>query len=162
MKTLIRLLNRLGVTYSSLFSLFRRRDCGYEYASFLRQWGNFSFIGEGTYISIHSRIESPEMVIIGNQAHLGNCVLLATESFLEYSLIDNPEEAIVIGDFVSIADGVKIYPGVTIGAHARILPGAVVTSDVGAHSVVIGDRENSSGRSQQEISMPNTRGALTA
>ena len=58
-------------------------------------------------------------------------------------------EPVTIGDDVWIGRGANILPGVTVGSHAIIGTGAVVTKDVGAWKVVggnpareIGDRRD--------------------
>lgn len=92
------------------------------------------------------------MVIIGEQVRLGACTLIAGDGFLDYSLVNRPEDAIVIGNFATVEDGAKIYPGVTIGAHATVLPGAVITTDVADYAVVSGnDQSPSSGANVLEL-----------
>lgn len=65
---------------------------------------------------------------------------------------DLPAEPVTIGDDVWIGRGVIVLPGVTVGAHAIIGAGSVVTRDVPEYALaagnparVIGDRRERSG-----------------
>jgi maltose O-acetyltransferase len=46
---------------------------------------------------------------------------------------------VTIGDYVFIGDSAIILPGVTIGDHVVIGAGSVVTQDIPAHSVAVGN-----------------------
>nr|WP_161980724.1 DapH/DapD/GlmU-related protein [Streptococcus sp. S784/96/1] len=48
-------------------------------------------------------------------------------------------QPVVIGKKVWIGEGVKVMPGVTIGDHAILASGAVVTKDVPANAIVGGN-----------------------
>ncbi|RPF57487.1 acyltransferase [Abyssicoccus albus] len=77
----------------------------------------------------------PEKIFIGNNCVIGYNTTLLTHEYLtdEYRLGE-----IHIGDHVMIGANCTILPGVTIGHHATIGAGSVVTKDIPAHTIAYG------------------------
>jgi acetyltransferase-like isoleucine patch superfamily enzyme len=99
-------------------------------------------IGDHTRIGIHNTIIGP--VTIGNHVNLAQGI---TVTALNHNFEDTSKrideqgvstKPVVIGDDVWIGANAVILPGVTIGHHAVVAAGAVVTSDVPDHVVVGG------------------------
>jgi acetyltransferase-like isoleucine patch superfamily enzyme len=80
----------------------------------------------GVQVDAHARIE------IGNRCLFGSMVQLCDDAFGE-------KGPIVLGDEVWVAHGAVIHPGVRIGNGAVISAGAVVTKDVPAGHLALGD-----------------------
>lgn len=99
-------------------------------------------IGDYTRIGIHCTVIGP--VCIGSHVNLaqGITVTALNHNFEDISqridqqgISTNP---VVIGDDVWIGANSVILPGVTIGRHAVVAAGAVVTKDVPDNCVVAG------------------------
>ena len=78
----------------------------------------------------------PEKIQIGDNTIVGYNTTILTHEYLidEYRLGE-----VVIGSHVMIGANCTILPGVTIGDHAIVAAGSVVTKDVKAHSFVGGN-----------------------
>ena len=100
------------------------------------------FIGDYTRIGLHNTIIGP--VSIGNHVNLaqGITVTALNHNFADVQrLIDEQgisTKPVVIGNDVWIGANAVILPGVTIGHHAVVAAGAVVTKDVPDFCVVAG------------------------
>ena len=100
------------------------------------------FIGDHTRIGIHCTIIGP--VTIGNHVNLaqGIVVTALNHNFQDTTLrIDEQgisTSPVTINDDVWIGANAVILPGVTIGKHAVIAAGAVVTKDVPDYCIVGG------------------------
>lgn len=99
-------------------------------------------IGNHTRIGIHNTIIGP--VTIGNHVNLAQGI---TVTALNHNFSDTTKRIdeqsistkhVTIEDDVWIGANAVILPGVTIGQHAVVAAGAVVTSDVPANTVVGG------------------------
>lgn len=97
-------------------------------------------IGRGTYIN-GARISAKYHVSIGNNCTIAPEVLIMDSDF--HDMNDHSKEgisaAIIIEDHVWIATRATILKGITIGEHAVVAAGAVVTKDVPAYTVVGGN-----------------------
>ena len=148
--------------------------CRYDYAVFggsnsVKRNSNVnnSFIGFGTYIGQHCRIENCN---IGNYTSIANNVIVVSNDHpisnniathpafhrpnhklmkkLSLSNLDVPtfqedktvdgKNRVDIGSDVWVGEGVKILPGIKIGTGAVIATGAVVTKHVPPYSIVAG------------------------
>lgn len=86
-----------------------------------------------------------------NRIVIGNNVLVASNVFIcdynhgmlpsDHSYLENELSVneVIIGDCVWIGQGSFILPGVTIGNHAIIGAGSVVTKDVPAYTIAVGN-----------------------
>ena len=99
-------------------------------------------IGDYTRIGIHNTIIGP--VTIGSHVNLAQGI---TVTALNHNFEDKNKrideqgvstKPVVIGDDVWIGANAVILPGVTIGKHAVVAAGAVVTTDVPDNTVVGG------------------------
>ena len=99
-------------------------------------------IGDHSRIGIHNTIIGP--VTIGNHVNLAQGI---TVTALNHNFDDTDQrideqgvstKAVTIGDDVWIGANAVILPGVTIGRHAVVAAGAVVTKDVPDYCVVGG------------------------
>ena len=97
-------------------------------------------IGKGTYIK-GARITAKHHVIIGTHCTIAPEVLIMDSDF--HDMHDQSKEgisqAVIIEDHVWIATRATILKGITIGAHAVVAAGAVVTKDVPPYTVVAGN-----------------------
>ena len=99
-------------------------------------------IGDNTRIGIHNTIIGP--VTIGDNVNLAQGI---TVTALNHNFDDTSKrideqgistKPVIIQDDVWIGANAVILPGVTIGSHAVIAAGAVVTEDVPSYTVVGG------------------------
>ena len=99
-------------------------------------------IGDHTRIGIHNTIIGP--VTIGNHVNLAQGI---TVTALNHNFDDTKKrideqgiatKPVVISDDVWIGANAVILPGVTIGRHAVVAAGAVVTKDVPDNTIVGG------------------------
>ena len=79
------------------------------------------------------------MVTIGENCSFSyrNMILTGTHDISDYSTII--AKPVVIGDNTWITSNVTILPGVTIGSNTVIGAGSVVTKDIPADSVAVGN-----------------------
>lgn len=121
---------------------------------FLTAWGEYDdsikiSIGDYCSIGAYCHISAYNKVSIGNHVLIGKWVSIVDNDHgntNKESLMIPPIERklvskgpIVIGNHVWIGDKVTILSGVTIGEGAVIAANAVVTKDVPAYSVVVGN-----------------------
>ena len=136
MAHLTKLLIMCGVQLNTAYRLCRLTSSINDYTDFLRRFGRFFHLGSGVNISLDTRVEAPESVAVGDHVSLAGCVLRSGDGFLDYFSPAHPDNLIAIGNHTFIGKGAEIYPGVTIGCHAHIMPGAVVATDVDSYTTV--------------------------
>jgi len=97
-------------------------------------------IGDNTFINSGTSIGSLASVTIGNNVAIGNYVLILDSDY--HNPLDHTKPGakapITIGDNVWIGARSTVLKGVTIGQHAVVAAGAVVTKDVPAYAFVAG------------------------
>ncbi|HEY7589115.1 MAG TPA: DapH/DapD/GlmU-related protein [Thermoplasmata archaeon] len=115
-----------------------------------------SEIGDDTRIGSHNQIQGDcvigkecrfhSNVHISKDTRVGNRVFIAPGfvcANVRFPRAKHPEllkaEGCVIEDDVKIGTNVTLLPGVRIGENALVGAGAVVTKDVPAHSIVVGN-----------------------
>jgi len=98
-------------------------------------------IGEGTYINFNCNFVDDTKIIIGKNVLFGPAVTIATVghpinlNYREYMYAD----PVRIEDNCWIGAGSTICPGVTIGENSVIGAGSIVTKDIPANSVAVGN-----------------------
>jgi len=101
------------------------------------------FIGNNSRIGISNTIIGP--VTIGNKVNIGQNVLISglnhTYEDVTKAIADQgvSTAAVTIADDVWIGGNVVILAGISIGEHAVIGAGSVITKDVPPYSVVVGN-----------------------
>jgi acetyltransferase-like isoleucine patch superfamily enzyme len=98
-------------------------------------------IGDHTFINYGSSITAYKSVKIGRNCLLGHYTLILdrNEHGVEYREVLPPARQVVIEDHVWIGSRAVILPGVFIGHHAVIGAGSVVTRNVPANSLAVGN-----------------------
>ena len=127
-------------------SLIKKRGKGVHIAgmgSFLQpdkiSIGDYCGIGENAYFHATGGLT------IGNNVQISRNVTIYTASHnhnsKEYIPFDNTEryDSVTIDDNVWIGRDVSILPGVTIGKNAIIGMGAIITKDIPARAIVVGN-----------------------
>jgi Acetyltransferase (isoleucine patch superfamily) len=98
-------------------------------------------IGEGSYINFNCNFVDDTRIIIGKKVMFGPAVTIATvghpinPDYRGYMYAD----PVKIEDNCWIGAGSTICPGVTIGKNSVIGAGSVVTKDIPANSVAVGN-----------------------
>ena len=121
-------------------------ECGdkvFVEAGFHCDYGDKISIGDNVFININCTILDAGQVKIGNDTLIGpNVQILAVTHDVNPQLrLDkyNYAQDVSIGSNVWLAAGVIVLPGVTIGDHSVIGAGSVVTADVEAHCLYLGN-----------------------
>lgn len=110
---------------------------------FYVDYGSNIYMGAGVFLNIDCVLLDCNTITIGNHVQIAPKVQLYTATHPtdpsrrlageEYAL------PIVIGDNVWLGGGVIVGPGVTIGANTTIGAGSVVTKDIPANAVAVGN-----------------------
>ncbi|MBR1781607.1 MAG: galactoside O-acetyltransferase [Oscillospiraceae bacterium] len=104
-------------------------------------YGRHIILGEGTYVNFNCNFVDDGMITVGKNALFGPCVTIATvghpirPDMREYMYT----APVTIGDNVWIGENVTICPGVTIGENSVIGAGSVVTKDIPANVIAVGN-----------------------
>ena len=99
-------------------------------------------IGDHTFINYGLSISAHKSVNIGCHCLLGHYLSIqdTDESAVEESETERSSNtAVAIGDHVWIGAHVIIFPGVSIGHHAAVGAGSVVTRDIPAYCLAVGN-----------------------
>lgn len=102
-------------------------------------------IGDGTWIGQQCFLHSAGNLTIGANVGIGPSVKIITSSHREAGratpILHSPVvfSPVVIEDDVDLGVGAIVLPGVTVGRGAQVGAGAVVTRDVPAYAVVVGN-----------------------
>jgi acetyltransferase-like isoleucine patch superfamily enzyme len=98
-------------------------------------------IGDHTFINYGASITAYKQVTIGRHCLLGHHVIIVDKSAHsgERRELARPAAPVIIEDQVWIGSHAIILPGVRIGRHAAIGAGSVVTKDVPANCLAVGN-----------------------
>jgi acetyltransferase-like isoleucine patch superfamily enzyme len=98
-------------------------------------------IGDHTFINYGTSISAYEKVRIGHHCLLGHHTLIVdrNEHGVEHREVVPPPAQVIIEDHVWIGSHVVILPGVFVGHHSVIGAGSVVTKDIPANCVAVGN-----------------------
>jgi maltose O-acetyltransferase len=106
-------------------------------------YGTNITLGQGAFINFDAIVLDVAPVVIGARCQLGPRVQLLTAAHpvdhVARASLAEWGEPIVLGDDVWLGGGVIVLPGVSIGARSVVGAGAVVTRDVPADVVVVGN-----------------------
>ncbi|MGA7203017.1 MAG: sugar O-acetyltransferase [Specibacter sp.] len=106
-------------------------------------YGSYITVGAGTFINFNFTALDVAPITIGSDVMIGPNVQLLTPTHpVDPTLRKAKWEAaqpITIGDNVWLGGGVCVLPGVTIGANTVVGAGAVVTRDLPANVVAVGN-----------------------
>lgn len=126
-----------------LFSQITRQDVSTSNTvmpPFTTDFGAHIFLGKNIFINRNAMFVDLGGIYIGDGALIGPNVTLISVNHME-----NPEQrrnlncsAVHIGKGVWLGANVTVLPGVSIGDHAIIGAGAIVTKDVPANMIVVG------------------------
>lgn len=110
---------------------------------FYTDYGDNCFIGDNTFINHNAYLMDGAPIKIGSCCFIGpNCgIYTAVHPLIAEERNQGLEKAkpIVIGDNVWIGADVTILPGVTIGANTVIGARSVITKDIPAHTIAVGN-----------------------
>ncbi len=96
-------------------------------------------IGERVFINQGATIVAALQITIGDDCRIGDHVTIYDTDHHPISPgLPTRTAPVAVGRNVWIANGASVLPGVTIGDHAVIAAGAVVTADVPARTLVAG------------------------
>jgi len=93
----------------------------------------------GDFVKIESNCYIPTHVVIGNRIFLGPNSVLTNDRYPLKQRDKYRPEGPVLEDGVTLGAGVVVCPGVRIGADSFVAAGAVVTKDVPAECLVVGN-----------------------
>ncbi len=139
-------MNCYGLRGVTLGSNVRLREFGWvQVTSHLSNPGDGLDIGDDTYIGPHCVLGSGAGISIGNDVMFGAYVQLLAENHafsdpdVAVSFQGVTRQGIKIGDGCWLGNGVIVLDGVHIEEHSVIGAGSVVTRDVPARSVAVGN-----------------------
>ena len=92
-------------------------------------YGKHITLGEGTYVNFNCNFVDDGLITVGKNVMFGPAVTIAT--------VGHPIRPDLRG--LMYTDHVTICPGVTIGENSVIGAGAVVTKDIPANSIAVGN-----------------------
>ena len=93
----------------------------------------------GNKVTVKSGVQLWDGTRIGNNVFIGPNVTFTNDLFPRSKEYPEKVTGISVNDFASIGANATILPGVTIGESAMIGAGSVVTKDVPAKAVVVGN-----------------------
>lgn len=110
---------------------------------FFCTYGSNTTVGNNFFLNVNCRLMDSGKITIGNNVMIAPNVSIITEEHamdveqrlagLEYT------RPVTICDNVWLATGVLVLPGVTIGENSVIGAGSVVTKDIPANSLAVGN-----------------------
>jgi acetyltransferase-like isoleucine patch superfamily enzyme len=130
---------------------------------FLAYEGAHIHIGDHTFINYGTSMSAYASITIGRRCHLGHYTLILdnSEHDAQFHMVRPASKPVVIEDHVWVGSRVTILPGVRIGQHSTIGAGSVVTKDIPAFSVAVGNPARVV-RSLPELKSDYTRSCLTS
>ncbi len=142
-----------GVIVKAPYKLFAGKRLFLDVRSYLNcaggDWNNgagYIKTGDNVEIGPYSVLWGAGGITLGNDVHIGAHVSITAheskqirpdnlDSFKPLEMEFNP---VVIEDHVLVCSGTVIIPGVTIGHHAMIAAGAVITRDIPPYALAAG------------------------
>ena len=100
----------------------------------------------GDRVRLHTQVFIPEYSVLEDDCWLGPRVVLTNARFPASRRAKDTLQGVRIGRFARVGANATLLPGVVIGAGALVGAGAVVTKDVPADTVVVGNPARPLGR----------------
>ncbi|MDK9780767.1 sugar O-acetyltransferase [Vibrio sp. B172a] len=106
-------------------------------------WGCHTYLGDNVYANFNLTLVDDTYIYIGNSVMIGPNVTIATAGHpIDPDLRRDVAQfnmPVRIGDNVWIGANSVVLPGVTIGEHSVIGAGSIVTKDIPANVVAVGN-----------------------
>nr|WP_033132626.1 acyltransferase [Aeromonas aquatica] len=93
----------------------------------------------GDNVTVKSGVYIWDGTTIGNNVFIGPCATFTNDKMPRSKVYPEDFSRITIEDYASIGANATLLPGVTIGTFAMVGAGSVVTKDVPAYGVVVGN-----------------------
>ena len=93
----------------------------------------------GDNVTVKSGVYIWDGTCIGNNVFIGPCATFTNDKMPRSKVYPDAFSKITVEEYASIGANATLLPGVTIGKHAMVGAGAVVTKDVPAYAVVVGN-----------------------
>ncbi|GIU37039.1 hypothetical protein TUM4637_35990 [Shewanella hafniensis] len=93
----------------------------------------------GDNVTVKSGVYIWDATTIGNNVFIGPCATFTNDKMPRSKVYPEAFARITIEDNASIGANATLLPGITIGKHAMVGAGSVVTKDVPAFAVVVGN-----------------------
>ncbi|MGT4070159.1 UNVERIFIED_CONTAM: N-acetyltransferase [Aeromonas hydrophila] len=93
----------------------------------------------GNNVTVKSGVYLWDGTTIGNNVFIGPCATFTNDKMPRSKVYPDSFSNITIEDYASIGANATLLPGITIGRHAMIGAGAVVTKNVPPYAVVVGN-----------------------
>lgn len=93
----------------------------------------------GDNVTVKSGVYIWDGTTIGNNVFIGPCATFTNDKMPRSKVYPDAVSKIIIEDHASIGANATLLPGITIGKHAMVGAGSVVTKDVPAYAVVVGN-----------------------
>jgi acetyltransferase-like isoleucine patch superfamily enzyme len=115
------------------------RDCLLQDAVYIRAGTDGKItMGDRAAINSFARLFGHGTIEIGEDAQIGPGCLITTTDHNIYENLEASFKKVTIGRRAWIGANVTVLPGITIGDHAVVGAGSVVTRDVPPYAVVVG------------------------
>ncbi len=121
---------------------FIGENCEIGPSAFLRDWFQIEnkvkigFNAEVVRSSIGDGTKIPHFCHVGDAAIGRNCNIAAGTVFCNYD--GDKKQQITIGNYVFIGSGVNLIAPITIGDHAYIAAGAIISKEIMPYDLIIG------------------------
>ncbi|MFG7351463.1 acyltransferase [Shewanella oncorhynchi] len=93
----------------------------------------------GDNVTVKSGVYIWDGTTISNNVFIGPCVTFTNDKIPRSKVYPAVFSKITIEEYASIGANSTLLPGITIGKHAMVGAGSVVTKDVPAYAVVVGN-----------------------
>jgi acetyltransferase-like isoleucine patch superfamily enzyme len=96
-------------------------------------------VGAGSKLGGRTWIDSYGEVTIGRNVLMSDVDLFSTQHDVDHPRFKGERRSISIGDYAWLPNKIIVLPGVSIGSHAVIGTGSVVSSDIADYGIAVGN-----------------------